>query len=283
MVVERSDDVGASFVAKRLPGNGVLRAISCPSAQVCWAVGEDTALRPVVVTSDDGGRTWRPVRTPTLPAPASGVSCSSPLHCVVLSAPCCDPGMSTALTTFDGGSTWTRSIPPNRGKSGGDMALAAPTLGVVACPTVALCVAGGQYDSGGMNSGFQSVYRSLDGGRTWTPLDVRTISGAGQADILDSSIAAITCPSVSFCRAVVGGGAGVTAVMASVDGGATWTAQPLPGRQLLPGTPQGLSCFDADHCATAGESSLSGYGTIAIDETTNGVTSRQATVAAPQR
>jgi len=240
-VVAVTIDGGRSWAVQDLAGRyGALSSVSCPSATTCFAAGFDGASLTTVLVSHDGGTSWAALTLPRIESltpglgPSPAISCESASQCVVLSTASSQlvTGFSqrtTILSTFDGGQRWSTSSPPVTTAPGRDLnASTTPTLTTVACPTVTECVAGGAFASEGMMGGYQAIYRSVDGGLTWTQVTGSSIRNLGQAGFQDSFVLALSCPSNLRCVAIVAsGGSGATAVALSSDGGTSWNSVSL--------------------------------------------------------
>ncbi len=164
--------------------HSVLSDISCPTAAVCYTVGDICTCSPpyneftagAIATSTNGGLAWR---SRTIANTLQGVSCLDAHTCVVV-------GYSGAiLRTSDGGRTWPR-VPTPSGAG-------AANLMAVACVGGKVCHAVG----GDAQGKAGVVLRSGDGGRTWQAEPVPPTT----------ALSAIACPSPDVCY--VGGARGV--------------------------------------------------------------------------
>ena len=90
-----------------------------------------------------------------------------------------------------------------------------------------------------------------NGGHTWK----RRHIPAGFTDLVG-----VACPTALVCEAA---GLGPTAVIGTTDGGATWTAQPIPGSMFM----EGVSCPRPQRCEAVGQDS---NGDFAAFGTANG-------------
>jgi photosystem II stability/assembly factor-like uncharacterized protein len=141
------------------------------------------------------------------------------------------------------------------------------TLTSVACPSRSNCWAVGMYGSPGTESSAE-ILASSDGGRSWTEQQVPDAVQTGSG-----SLAAVSCPDTETCWAVgqdppSSGADSVPIVLATTDGGATWTTQTLPV-QMGPGL-TGLSCADDQHCVTVGTEVTAGGASPAAFFTADG-------------
>ncbi len=244
--------------------------LACPNTSVCIAVsGGNAAARTA-----DGGTTWT---LETVPSPASdivldlsGVACVTAATCLAVGdgGPAGVAGVTgvdasaEVARTNDGGATW-RLLSPPAGIGG--------LLGI-SCPTTHLCVAvGWSGSSSPIGSTLHAVAAmTVDEGARWTTSE----SAATEPDVLTG----VACPDTTHCWAV---GAALTytpdgddsytdtdagVVMASTDGGSTWTAQTV-GTDIL----EAVACSDDSHCWAVGirdDPTGGGHGVLA--STTDG-------------
>jgi len=92
-------------------------------------------------------------------------------------------------------------------------------LSNISCPTALVCVAAGMDSdhllmlSDGAGGQFAAIYRTIDGGHTWTRGAIPPDTGA---------IDRISCPTTSFCMAGVQDPCCGLELLTTTDGGATW-------------------------------------------------------------
>ena len=87
-----------------------------------------------------------------------------------------------------------------------------------------------------------------------------------------NSLSALDCVTSQHCWAVgstvgAGGEPNGATVIATADGGATWTVQPIPATV---GYLSGISCSDRRHCTAVGQTSQTANGQGAVITTANG-------------
>lgn len=170
--------------------------------------------------------------------------------------------------------------------------LGATTLADVACPTATTCLA-----AGGGAAGRASVFRSTNGGASWThlatPQDMEPIArlacatatsclavGAGpyspyflstrdggnswtqwvDQDLWNESVTALACATATDCLAVLQ----VGELVRSTDGGVGWSVVRTPG--ILAAT--AVRCPSTMACLVAGQGSSAN--TVVVDRSTNG-------------
>jgi photosystem II stability/assembly factor-like uncharacterized protein len=199
---------------------GALRAITCPSAAVCYAAGDRSSF---VVTSNAGAQ-WHSssgdLKRKHLLLDLSTLACAGATTCFAGAVAQYPPGSGAeTVSTRDGGKTW--SATPGRG------------IAVVACPSTSICYAGGE----------KGAFRvSRDAGRTWTA--EKTPLGAKY------TIQRLTCPTTTRCYAGAIGPteppphpeSNVGALLTTADGGKTWT------RTSTDPYPVALACRTATDC-----------------------------------
>jgi len=249
--------VADSFTNKSI----ALAGVSCPTAQECFAVGETTLKTGLILVSTDGGTTWTQRSVPSGVGSLDAIACPSATECIAV-------GGITAITTLDGGTTWTVQL------------LGKKSLNGIACPTTSECIAVGESTApvSGCDSG--ASFTTLDAGHTWlsTVLPCLVPEGvscptAAECELVgttnngnqesgqilgstnrgtrwsvqytmgggDTQMLAITCPTTEVCEAV--GDAPVQPILRTTTAGATWVPQHLPA-------PPGLSYFTAVACQT---------------------------------
>jgi hypothetical protein len=154
-------------------------AVSCANGSDCWAVGfADNRVDAAVARTTDGGGVWTPESIPSLVTAMSspfGISCASSTHCLVTG--------EAALTTTNGGKTWTKHIVPD-----------GVPLGPVTCPSTQDCYAIFDVATAIPSHDEAYLYTSANEGVTWKNVlsDPRDVAGFGS----------IACPSASTCVAV---------------------------------------------------------------------------------
>ncbi len=154
------------------------------------------------------------------------VSCTSSTFCVAVGNNSNNSGV--ALTSTDGGSTWTQGSLPS----------AVINLNGVSCTSSTFCVAvGGNYNNSGV------ALTSTDGGSTWTQSSLPST-----VDVFYS----VSCTSSTFCVAVGSGSTGAAA-FTSTDGGTIWIRDSLPSTLYYL---NGVSCTSSTFCVAVGNSSI---------------------------
>jgi photosystem II stability/assembly factor-like uncharacterized protein len=220
---------------------------SCPTTQMCAAA----AGGMMVAVTDDGGATWQ---LESLPAPegaagasVSQISCATALSCVVQAG-------QTFLSTANGGSTWTAASVVPAGT---------PSLVYLRCDPDGSCI-GLALTGTNTNAGIVSL-TSADNGRTWTmsgphpaiaiaeftascgdTLHCMVVGGGGDAMVTANGgltwqdtapvgtgyaqATAVSCSAALDCTVSVSDGdfQDAATVLATQDGGTSWTAIGLP-------------------------------------------------------
>lgn len=265
--------------------------IACPDAEHCIAVGNESVYvgYPVIALySSDGGTTWSSEVVTTTGASAGGLTCAGAETCWMTEDDAGSSGTTRVDKTTDGGATWTASPPVSSTVQG------TTNFGFydISCPTSTECVAGasGLYWDDQLPVpvpvGYSYLVSSTDGGTSWQELaplpdgggglacaspsrcllgaygaiDSITTADSGATWALESapipgtnpaSFSAMACPTSSTCVAVDDFDA---AIYVSVDGGATWNAQPYAagGASVKTVVPDAVACPSQTSCWIAG-------------------------------
>jgi len=225
-----------------------LRAVACPVARRCWAVGSTTATArssagPALVASADGGATWTPEAVPTAVGYLSAIACASVRACTAVGqVGLSGVGPGAVVTTTDGGATWALQTVP------------AGTSDV----TAVACRPGGRCTALGVVAGRVTTLVPSSAG-PWLP--------TGPLPPAVSVATSLACTDGDHCWATatqavdVGHVIGVVAVTS--DGGTTWALQQVP---VGTGALQGIDCTrgtSADGHATGSGASCTAVGTTA--------------------
>ncbi|HTZ07693.1 MAG TPA: IPT/TIG domain-containing protein [Acidimicrobiales bacterium] len=253
--------------------DGYLTSVSCSDIEHCWATAAVGIVgRSAVIATTDAGASWSllPWSAPSLPdrgpAPMSsvldGIACPTTGHCLAVGQATYETttpsqeNEGVVSTTSDGGKTWQSQL------------VAANDLTAISCPGTGDCVVAGQ-DT--VVAGLPSTYStyhlvSTDGGASWT---LSTLVGGAQfAGGNAPGVDALSCADAGHCVAVgvaYGGDPYRTAVVATADGGTTWTNQatPLPAGDPL----EGVACVSAASCWGVG---FTAAGSVVLHTVTGG-------------
>jgi hypothetical protein len=203
-----------------------------------------------------GAPAWSIMPTPRPPANAEldAVSCRSVSACVAVGSQVNSAGDTVTLAERWNGSAWTVQATPNPS--------VAPisSLAGVSCPSAAVCIAVGEY-----NSGPDTVAMLAErwNGKAWAIQHTPTINGGAQA---------VSCTSPSACTAVGGRvtKAGVGVTLAERWNGTAWTVQATPNPSGATGSALGgVSCTSASACTAVGSYDIPG-GALTLAEDWNG-------------
>jgi hypothetical protein len=223
-----TSDGGRRFTVVPFPRSASIQSLTCPTASHCVAVGwhsnfdlrrNDPDLdHGVLLTSDDGGLTWRQRAWPKGygPGPFPQVTCADASHCAMIgfierngtmrgqygytSGP--DAIQYTVIAfSSDGGMTWTASALPHT--------IPYPMIDALTCPTARTCYAAGSDDiaqriGNGLNGGSSVVAITHDAGRTWQRVTFAVpanVPGRMQADSF-MNIGQVQCPQPDSCVAI---------------------------------------------------------------------------------
>jgi len=228
-----------------------LRAMSCPSATFCMAVGGATTSSNanVMLAERWNGTAWSVVPTPQSNGSVlSAVSCTSATFCLALG------GTSGGMLLAErwNGKTWVSQAIPDKG----DLAAA------ISCMSPTACTAVGNSDGSPLTGHWN--------GKTWA-VQVLPIQGI---------LSGLSCTSSWACTAVglKVNSAGDVLTLAEHWNGKTWGVQatpnppadgnPLPYSQLT-----GVSCTSASACTAVGNSDNNSLGyPLLLAERWNGAT-----------
>ena len=205
-----------------------LYAVACLSALRCEAVG----AAGTIVSTGDGGATWRAQASPLRGSPKIlyRIACVAPSSCYVIARP------DTILVTHDGGATWSSHV---LSLAGVGASLASPA-----------CLPGPAGDASA-----QPCRLGL--------LDIACVSAS-------ICYAVATGPACYFASPIpVPGQAGPpNAIWTTTDGGASWAQQPIPpgvgcvegdcGSSLFPYPLEWVSCLSSGLCRAGGDTSSAG-------------------------
>jgi hypothetical protein len=221
-------DGGQRFTVVAFPKGTLIPSVTCPTASHCVAVGFhshfSSRMGPdldhgVLLTSDDGGMTWRQHAWPKGygPGPVPDVTCADASHCAMIgfverNGTVISPGIgytsgkdAVQYTVIgfssDGGATWTTSTLPH--------AIPYPMIDALICPTTRSCYAAGsdgieQRIGNTRNAASSVVAITDDAGRTWQRISFAvpaTVPGGMQGDSF-IAIGQIQCPQPDACVAV---------------------------------------------------------------------------------
>jgi photosystem II stability/assembly factor-like uncharacterized protein len=222
-----TSDGGRRFTVVRFPEGASIQSVSCPTASHCVAVGlhdnSDSRTGPdldhgVLLTSDDGGVTWRQRTWPSGYGPGAfpDVTCTDASHCAMIGFvehngregnqvgyTSGKDAVQYSVIAFssDGGVTWTaRTLPRS---------IPYPMIDALACPTTQSCYAAGsdliaQRIGNTYNAGSSVVAITRDAGRTWQRVTFAVpakVPGGMQGDSF-MDIGQIQCPRTDACVAI---------------------------------------------------------------------------------
>ena len=202
--VRTSSDAGASWGAPATAATGdtpattpVFLTVSCGTATDCVATGA-AGGSALVSRTDDGGSTWRASTVPSGLGVVIGVVCAA-TRCLAVASTLGGATQGTvALTSSDGGTTFTRA---------GTLPLATATG--LACATADRCAATGTAGSGG------GLATTVDSGAMWR-LALR----------VDGGLSTVSAPASGY---LAGGFTNkLGAVIESSPDGASWTQTRFP-------------------------------------------------------
>jgi photosystem II stability/assembly factor-like uncharacterized protein len=244
--------------------------MSCATANDCVVIGStpvaNNAPGTVAWTTSDGGSTWTAAQLPTNFAPSfssspADVSCFADGSCIADGTTSAKPGgASTAemISSIDAGLTWSTATTPS----------VSSMAGVMSCSSDEHCVAVQmQNDVHGIPAA-NGVLATSDAGATWSLLAAPSLDSANvNRPIGIDSLACATSTTCwasahvieSLCEGSCGYVADRAVMLVSLDGGKTWTSDPLPAPpspslqyvQVFP-----VTCVNASDCLTVGTLAL---------------------------
>jgi hypothetical protein len=217
-VIAGTANGGLTWAAQPLTMNTIpaLTGVSCPTARVCMAVGSNGSdpSTGVVLTTQDGGRSWAPSAPPVGAIAVTSVQCVNAATCTLIVS---DGTAIWSAVTQDFGISWQRQGDLPAGL-GGALSLSCSSGG-------GTCLVSG-FTPTTSGHGQGGVAISTDGGMTWAAATVP--AGVG---LLESA----TCDSPTRCLAVGTTSTTISDVvpakgllLVSADGGHTWTDSPAP-------------------------------------------------------
>jgi hypothetical protein len=220
-------DGGSHFRVVQFPKGELIQSVSCPTAFHCVAVGFFSNFtvrngpdldRGILLTSDDGGLTWRQHAWPEGfgPGPEPTVTCADASHCAMIgfierngregnqvgfSSGKDAIQYSVIAFSSDGGVTWVaRNLPRS---------MPYPMIDAMVCPTAQTCYAAGsdliaQRIGKTQNAGSSVVAVTNDAGRSWRRVSFAVpakVPGGMQGDSF-MDIGQIECPQPDACIAM---------------------------------------------------------------------------------
>jgi photosystem II stability/assembly factor-like uncharacterized protein len=233
-----------------------------------------------VLTTANGGKTWKKRSLPKNLGDIGSISCGSAKFCVapVTKGPLGSSEKESFLVTKNGGSSWKVVTTPGNGQ-----------IGDLSCPSATTCFASSYLSPNGV------IDKTTNGGSHWTskkaPAYASKISCASPTHCValadgefmsttngsswhlvaapgSPSLSAITCVSNSACFAA-GENASDTAfvVLVTGNGGKSWKTKTLPSGIDVVG---GIACASAKRCVVDGDITKSGKSNRVIFATTDG-------------
>jgi hypothetical protein len=218
--------VASSGGSAVVSGTSVLESVSCPTSQVCYAVGLATSARDeaVLVRLVNG----RPAAVKDLPALIGlyGIACPAKSTCYAVGYD--NSGDAGAVTTINNGHASAPVEVPNDGNT--------PWLNAISCPTSTQCYAAGLVN-------YVPAIVPITSGKPGKALD---IANAWYLNGID-------CAAVGHCVAV-GENSTEQGIVATLTGKASTTTV-VAGSEYL----YGVGCVSAGTCLLAGASSVSSH------------------------
>jgi len=213
-VIDATVNGGKTWVAQPLPlpAAPALTGISCPTVQLCMAVGlSGSASAGIVLTTHRSGSVWGEVSYPAGATVITSVECTSPVDCTVIAS---DGTTFWSAHSVDFAHSWQR---------GGTLPAGLQDAAALACVTGGPCLVTG-FTTTTAGHGQGAIVISRDRGATWAAANVPAGTG-----LLQDAV----CATVTSCLAAGTTSTTVSAVvpakgevLTSQDGGQTWNASP---------------------------------------------------------
>jgi hypothetical protein len=244
-----------------------LRAVDCPAATACTAVGDYTSSSDANLSLAErwNGSSW--VIQPT-PNPAGGtnnrfnaVSCPTTAVCTAVGRTYNAGNGQYSLVERWNGTSWVLQSAPRPTGS-----ILTEFFGV-SCATATSCIAVGEYRNA------SNTYLTLAerwNGTSWTIKSTPNPAGA-----TFPTLQAVSCTSATACTAVgtYTNASGTDVTLAERWNGTTWVIQPTPNHAGATGSYlQGVSCTSATACTATGGYFNSAGTLLTLAERWNGST-----------
>lgn len=231
----RSLDGGKTWTDQSQPNVQYMEGISCLSGGFCVAVATGSAWFEALYTTD-GGVNWTAVRLNS-PYGFMSVSCVTTTDCWIAGGqvgPNCYSGCAThavVAVTHDGGHTWTiqSKFPSLQSWT---------VLPSISCFDIDHCVAVGLYQYPG-DPPTPIVVSTVDGGMIWQ------VDRAPQGP---TELTGVSCFSMTSCLAVAPTSSKAGTVIATTDGGGTWSTEFTTSA----GVPDAINCPSSANCWAVG-------------------------------
>jgi photosystem II stability/assembly factor-like uncharacterized protein len=198
-----TSDGGDSWSSKTLPMNGSEpTGLACPSILTCYFISVNSKGKPQILTTFDGGKTWR------LHAIDPPIQNLGPIAC--LSTTICYAVGDGVILTTDAGTTWKEQPTPIQNRWFTD----------IVCPSTTTCYA----------VGFGDIIATSDSGRTWRRETLPSRSDPPEGIACTSTTACVIVGNVLFC--LLGENdpcpPQTFSTLSTTDSGANWIGHSLP-------------------------------------------------------
>jgi photosystem II stability/assembly factor-like uncharacterized protein len=213
----------------------VLTGISCPTIELCMAVGlSGSGAEGIVVATHRGGADWGQVASPAGATVITSVQCASAVDCIAIAS---DGTSYWSANSDDFGHTWAR---------GGTLPAGLQDAGALACVAGGPCLVTG-FTPATSGHGQGAIALSADRGATWAAATVPAGTGLLQGAVCATVTSCLAAGSTSTTVSAVVPAKG--ALLTSQDGGQTWVPSPTrpPTDDVF-----GLACPSNLICAMVG-------------------------------
>jgi photosystem II stability/assembly factor-like uncharacterized protein len=258
-------DGGVSWTPLPMPGlDEVPVFLSCATTVECVTIGlmqTSPAPTPVAYFTANGGQSWTTSALPSSYFPSgtsqSALDCFPDGHCVAAGTSniqsSANQGTASMIYSDNGGATWASAAVPS-----------VPGSGVVSCADDTHCVS---IESDNNSNGYGVASGELvttDGGMTWTAMPATGLESPSAS--VPMSIDSISCPTdadcwvsahliESECNGTCPYVPDQAVMLATSNGGLTWTNEPLPtppNASLQYGGVYPVNCISDANCRAVG-------------------------------
>jgi photosystem II stability/assembly factor-like uncharacterized protein len=229
--LEVTSDGGATWTPSTPPGNVNPTSITCPGTSTCAALAT-TANGAAMVETADGGASWTSNAFPgTLSGINSTLSCTTSLACVAIADSA--SGSASSFVTTDGGQTWAPTTLPLQATSTSILEITGLACHDDACTLLGSLQPGPLAPAtSGTRAPVGTTAKALDGPE-WHAFSLSSSNGGSTWSVgaVPSGFVPgydFSCSSGADCLALGDTTSAAPLVIATTDGGRTWTEVSVP-------------------------------------------------------